>query len=169
MSDPQVPLVSDKPVSLLDSKTILVLEDEPTVMKFMRHILKQYRVIEATTAQEALLLFIDYDHQVDLLLTDVTLPNLSGIQVALLLRNTLPELPVILTSGYPVDSWCIRDSADLNRLGPLSVTIMQKPFQPDELSNAVRDLIGASASEPATYPSDERRQPGRVLRLPRTA
>ena len=151
-------------------KTLLVLDDQLALLKLLAALLgKQYDVIEATTAEQALRLFTEHGRHVDLLVADVTLPISSGIQVALLLRSEVPDLPVILTSGYPVDSWCTRDSADLKRLGPLSVTIMQKPFQADELSNSVSELIGSVASEAANCPSDERRQPGRVLRFPKTA
>ena len=41
-----------------------------------------------------------------------------------------PDLPVILTSGYPVSGWSDRDAAGLERLGPGPVAILQKPFSP---------------------------------------
>lgn len=129
--------------------TLLVLEDEPVVMKLLRNILKLYRLIEATTGEEALARFIDHDRQIDLLIADVTLPQISGIQVALLLRRKLPRLPVILTSGYPVDSWRTRDAAELERLGPASVAVLQKPFQVQVLRQAVCDLIGAPLTNSA--------------------
>jgi CheY-like chemotaxis protein len=74
-------------------KTILVLEDEPLVMKLLWNVLKHYHVIEATTAEQALQIFAHRDSQVDLLVTDVRLPTLSGIQVALRIRLGLPEFP----------------------------------------------------------------------------
>lgn len=122
-------------------KTLLVLEDQPSLMKFMRQVLRPYRLVEATNAEEALLLFLDHDSQVDLLIADVSSPKRSGIQVALLLRGKLPELPVILTSGYPVGCWSVRDTADLDRLGSRLVSILEKPFTPQVLLSAVRRLI----------------------------
>jgi CheY-like chemotaxis protein len=120
-------------------------------MKLLCNMLKRYNVVEATTAEEALMLFIDLNHDVDLLVADLTLPRMSGIQVALLLRSKLPAVPVILTSGYPVAGWSHRDSADLARLGSHSVTVLQKPFPARALSRAVCDLIGNASSEmPAT-------------------
>jgi CheY-like chemotaxis protein len=130
-------------------KTLLVLEDEPAVMKHLRQILKGYTLVEATSAEEGLMLFIDLDQQVDLLLADLTLPRMSGIQVALHLRSKLPALPVILTSGYPVDDWSTRDSADLQKLGSHSVAIVQKPFQAQVVLNQVRDLIGTAQPDKA--------------------
>jgi DNA-binding NtrC family response regulator len=130
-------------------KTVLLLEDEVSLMKFMRQILKEYTLIQAATAEEALLLFIDNDHKIDLLVADLTVPTRTGVQVALLLRARLPALPVILTSGYPVSGWSARDSADLERLGVNSVTILQKPFQAKALMNAVRESLETAPSEVA--------------------
>ena len=128
-------------------KTILLLDDEPVVMMLLRIILKEYRLIEATTAEQALQLFTDRRRQLDLLLTDLTLPKLSGIQVALVFRSEIPNLPVILTSGYPVSDWSERDSGDLERLGSNSVVIIQKPFHPQALRNAVCEFIGVPPPE----------------------
>jgi CheY-like chemotaxis protein len=91
------------------------------------------------------MLFIDHDHQVDLLIADVSSPRMSGIQVASLLRTKLPGLPVILTSGSPVSSWSVRDTADLGRLGSRLVTILEKPIQPQALLSAVRELTAESS------------------------
>jgi len=122
-------------------KTILVLEDEVAVKEFLRHILiEQFTLFEADTAEEALRLFIGRDYQIDLLLAEVALPTSSGIQVALLLRGILEELPVILTSGYPVRSWSDQDFADLRRLGSALMAVLQEPFEPQELLDKIRLL-----------------------------
>jgi len=123
-------------------KTLLVLEDEPPVPKPPWHVLKQYNVLEAATAEQALRLFFERDRQIDLLVADVTLLTSSGIHVALLLRFEIPNLPVVLTSGYPVNDWSPRDSADLERLDSRSVAILQKPFLAQELLNTVARLTG---------------------------
>jgi CheY-like chemotaxis protein len=128
-------------------KTVLVLEDETSLMKLMRQMLKQYSLIEASTAEDALRLFIEHGRQVDILVSDVTLPKSSGIQVALLLRSEIPDLPVLLTSGYPVSDWTVRDYTDLQRLGSTSVALLSKPFQTRELLTTVRGLIGAVPPE----------------------
>lgn len=125
-------------------KTLLLLEDEPLVMTMLRHMLKQYSLVDATSAEEAVRLFHDHDRQVDLLLADVTLPVGSGVEVALRLRSEIPNLPVILTSGYPVSGWNVRDLADLKRLGPHSVVVLQKPISPKELLNEICELIGSA-------------------------
>lgn len=130
---------------LLTVKTILLLEDEPFLMELMRHMLKQYNVIECSTAEQALRLFSAHGRQVDLLVADVTLPASSGIEVALLLRSHLPNLPVILTSGNPVGNWSVRNTSNLERLGSSLLTILQKPFQAQGLLTAVRESLRNSA------------------------
>jgi CheY-like chemotaxis protein len=128
-------------------KTLLVLEDEPIVMALLRHMLKQYRLIEAATAEQALRLFTEHGRRIDLLLADVTLPTSSGIQVALILRSEVPTLPVILTSGYPVAVWSKFDAADLQRLGPNLVAVIQKPFQAGVIPSTIREMIGTEPFE----------------------
>jgi CheY-like chemotaxis protein len=128
---------SETVVPFAAMKTLLVLEDDSSLMMVLRLLLEQYRLIEASTAEQALRLFLEHGRQVDLLLADVTLPTSSGIQVALLLRSTIPKLPVILISGYPMSAWSDRNSTDLERLGTKSVAILQKPFQGKALSDAV--------------------------------
>ena len=127
-------------------KTLLVLEDEPTLRKLLRRMLKQYQVLEAATVEEAMDLFSNHHRQVDLLVADVTLPTSSGIVVALLLRFEAPDMPVILTSGYPVSNWSPRDSGDLERLGSKSVAILQKPFLAQDLLTTVGRLMGEPQS-----------------------
>lgn len=123
-------------------KRILVLEDEPAVMRLMRSMLTQYDVIEAATAQEALLCSIDAEFKIDLLVADLTLPVSSGVAVARTLRSKLPTLPVILTSGYPVSNWSKRDAGDLEKLGQRSVRVVQKPFQSQTLLRTVQESLG---------------------------
>jgi CheY-like chemotaxis protein len=130
-------------------KTILVLEDEPLLMKLMRNLLDRhgYTVLEAAGAEQALQHLHTSGCRIDLLIADVILPGLSGIQVALQLRSELPDLPVILTSGYPPNDWSVRDARHLMQLGVDSVSILLKPFGTRILLNAVRDLTETWPSE----------------------
>jgi response regulator RpfG family c-di-GMP phosphodiesterase len=122
---------------------ILLLEDDPLVMAYMRRILKQYKVIEAATAEEAFRLFNERGRQVDLLVANLTLPTSSGIEVALALRTELSNLPVIVTSGFPAGIWSRRNTAGLGRLGSDFVAIIEKPIQAQVFMNTVSRLLGA--------------------------
>jgi CheY-like chemotaxis protein len=126
-------------------KTILLVEDELPLMKLLSTVLGRsgYAVKESTSAEEAIKRFLDANRQIDILVADVTLPESTGIQVAILLRAERPELRVILTSGYPADSWKAGDVADLKRLGAGSVIVLEKPFMPQVLLTCIRELMEA--------------------------
>jgi CheY-like chemotaxis protein len=121
--------------------TILVLEDELSVLRLMTLWLKEYKLLQAATAAQALRLFIDGGRRIALLVADVRLAKSSGIQVALLLRTQIPDLPVCLISGYPETAWRDLDAAALDRLGSSSVLILQKPITAKALTNAVQHLL----------------------------
>jgi two-component system, cell cycle sensor histidine kinase and response regulator CckA len=123
-------------------KNILILEDEPFLSNFLRLVLQGYFVVSTTTAENALCKFIEYNRRFDLLISDVTLPISSGVRVALILRSELPELKIILTSGYLLRMWSDQNSSDLQRLGEDSVTLLMKPFSIQTLLNTVDALIG---------------------------
>ena len=126
-------------------KTILILEDEPALMALFRAVLSGYTILEASTAEEALRVFLEHDRKLDLLIADVVLrvgSGISGIHVALLLREANSNLSILLTSGYPRSLWNDPDGADLKRLGSDSVAILQKPFSPATLLRHVYDSIG---------------------------
>lgn len=129
-------------------KTILVLEDEPTLMSLLRGVLGRhgYDILEAASPEAAIQQFKDSGQQIDLLLADVGVPRISGVQVALLLRSERPDLKVILTSGYPPHAWSVRDAAYLHQLGSESVVILPKPFSPRILLSTIGGLMEAAPS-----------------------
>ena len=133
-------------------KTILLLEEESSLLKLWRRALtlNGYAIWEAANAEDAIRRFLDANRRIDLLLADVTLPASSGILVALLLRAEVPGLSVILTSGYPQTAWETRDAADLERLGPDSVLVLQKPFTNQTLLNSIQELTGAPSAAAGT-------------------
>lgn len=127
-------------------KTILVLDDEPYLVRLMSRVLRHYTVREAATVGEAERRIHEVKLDIQLLIADITLPDGSGTDVALLCRHENPALPVILTSGYPVSCWPTHDVANFEKLQSGSLTILSKPFQASTLLDRVRDLIG----EPVT-------------------
>ena len=122
---------------------ILLLEDNPGVVRLLRHVLQDYAPIESTNAEEAILRFRDYRSTIQLLIADLTLPISTGIRIALILRCENPDLRILLMSGYPADRWDEQARADLARLGSENVKILQKPFYPEVLVNSIQAMIGA--------------------------
>jgi len=110
-------------------------------MCVLRLALRDYNLVEATSAEQALREFLRYERDIDLLIADVSLPVSSGIHVALLLRDHRYDLAIVLTSGYPAHMWSDQDAADLRRLGSLNIALLQKPFLPAELLKIANGLL----------------------------
>jgi len=117
--------------------TALVVEDEETVRRFVRIVLEQegIRVIEATNGLEALDVFAAADPPVDVLLTDVVMPQMGGAELAERLQVARPGLRVVLMSGFVRDIR-LRDPATGRAL-----PFLQKPFDIEDLSRVVRSEL----------------------------
>ena len=134
-------------------KTILVLDDEFNLLNLVCRLLQRhgYRTLQTSDAEETLELAYDELRQVDLFVVDVCLAGGSGIQVAAELRADFPGLPILLVSGYPTNSWSVRDSILFGRLGGDSVRILQKPFTPQILMATIGEMVGAEPLERANF------------------
>jgi DNA-binding response OmpR family regulator len=114
-------------------ETILILDDDPAILKCMRDILRfeYYSVLEASTGLQA----IDIGRQcgpLSLFITDIELPDGSGIDVAVKLVASYRDLPVLVISGNPMAWWARRDLSNFSRFPP-DVDFLEKPFPASEL------------------------------------
>ena len=116
---------------------ILVAEDEDSVRSLVAEVLEQqgYDVSTARDGAEALEIALGTDSKFDLLLTDVVMPKLNGIELAKELLEQLPELKVIFMSGYTSDS-TIPDT-----VRKLQTPFLPKPFSPETLAEIVRKTL----------------------------
>lgn len=124
-------------------RTILLVEDQPLVREMVRTILVgwNYEVIEAGDSAEALQRWTEIGGAVDLLLTDVVMPNgIDGRALAKLLLAQRPQLKVIYTTGYTAE--VLGDDA-LEREG---VRFLSKPYQIKTLLRAVQDCLETSGA-----------------------
>jgi two-component system, cell cycle sensor histidine kinase and response regulator CckA len=119
------------------AETVLSVEDEPLVRGLTVRILQDlgYHVLEAANGHEALDIARQQLGPIDLLLTDVVMPQMSGKVLAKQLRLIRPEVRVLFTSGY-IDS-TMTDAADLAASGGF----LQKPFSEAALARKVRDIL----------------------------
>jgi two-component system cell cycle sensor histidine kinase/response regulator CckA len=117
--------------------TILVVENGEMLRPLICEILKKegYNVLEAQDGDEALLVWQRYQGPIDLVLTDVVMPNMSGKELVDHLRSLQPEIKVIYMSGY--ESSILSTG---NKFGSDAV-FLQKPFRPAELSEKVREIL----------------------------
>jgi PAS domain S-box-containing protein len=120
-----------------DAATILLAEDEDVVRELLFQILAQrgYRVLAARDGEEALTLASQHAGRIDLLVTDVVMPRLSGRELAERLEQRLPDLRVLFLSGYTDDA--------VVRHGVIehAVPFLQKPFTAAALADAVRGAL----------------------------
>jgi CheY-like chemotaxis protein len=125
----------------LGQETVLLVEDEPSVRALSRRVLRQqgYSVLEAANGDEALQLARRHVGLViDLLLTDVVMPQMSGIALANQLKDMFPTIKILFTSGYTDDA--IIRHAQLQA----SAAFLPKPFSPATLACTVREVLDSS-------------------------
>jgi DNA-binding NtrC family response regulator len=116
---------------------ILVVDDEPGVRRFACQTLQRggYATLEAENGVEALGILECAAPPIMLVLSDVRMPKLDGVQLEQTCRERWPGLPVLLMSGEVTRDWVAR----LVREGAHQV--IRKPFQPDALLDAVRSML----------------------------
>jgi CheY-like chemotaxis protein len=131
------------------TETILVVEDETPVLRLMARVLRiqGYRVLEAGSGTEALQLLKNQPSPIDLLLTDVVMPDMHGLALAEQLRKVRGTTKVLYASGY-------RDS-ELRRLGmpDLEPFFLQKPFTSFDLATKIRQVLDNALEDRRTVES----------------
>lgn len=123
------------------SETILLVEDDDVVRGLARKILEQsgYKVVAASRGAEAISLCQERTESIDLLLTDVVMPETSGKEVADRMSELLPGLRVLFMSGYTDEAIVHHGVLDSN------VEFIQKPFTPAALVKRVREVLDAES------------------------
>ena len=123
------------------SETVLLVEDEAPVRDLAVRVLEScgYQVLAAGDGLEALQIGEQHDGPVHLLLTDVVLPQMSGVELAEQLQSARPEMRVLYMSGYTDDA-----IAQHGVLAP-GVSFLPKPFTIEDLTQKVREVLEAKA------------------------
>jgi two-component system, cell cycle sensor histidine kinase and response regulator CckA len=139
----QTPRVSgprQAPAPIGGNEKILIVEDRAPLRLLTKRWLEAdgYDVCEAVDGQDALAKFKEHGSSLDLLVTDVVMPVLSGRKLALAIREVAPDLPVIYMSGF--DSEPYRDVSLAT-----SDVFLQKPFTREELLTKVREVLDREA------------------------
>ena len=126
-----------EPAGSEGKETILLVEDEPVVRELARIVLSEqgYSVIEAQDSENAVRLAAVHGAKIDLLLTDVVMPGMSGRDLAKQLTARLPNLRVLFMSGYTYN--VIAENGTLEE----GLSFLQKPFTPKALAQRVRETL----------------------------
>jgi DNA-binding NtrC family response regulator len=126
-----------QPTPVMGSETILLIEDEASVRSLVRGVLegRGYTVLEASRAEEAMIFCQQHAGPIDLLLTDVVMPQTSGPALAEKLKALRPTMKVLYMSGY-TDHAVFRNGALQG-----GMSFIQKPFTPQGLAQKVRRIL----------------------------
>ena len=114
--------------------TILLVDDDNAVRRLCRIILEQagFAIVEADSAESAQTLWATCSESIDLLVTDYHMQKLTGLQLAVSLRLSRPNLGVLLISGGAIQEPV-----------PTSIGFLAKPFTPSQLAQAVSRLLAS--------------------------
>ena len=132
---------------LTGNERILIVEDEESVRAFSARALKAtgYEVFEAASGEEALEVLDGINDKIDLLISDVVMPEMDGPTLLTHVRQRLPDLKVIFVSGYAEES-VRKDIAD-----DRSVEFLAKPYSLDQINSKVKEVLSA-AGRPRSEP-----------------
>jgi len=130
----------------MGNQTILIAEDDASVRQVLRDALNLsgYRVIEAINGLDAWDLFRQEQDNIELVITDVLMPEMNGRELALLINKVRPATHIIYISGHPADE--ITDSGVLLE----GVNFLPKPFTTRDAINKIRQVLGTSELITAT-------------------
>jgi len=132
--------------SLTGSETVLLVEDEAALRSVGKTILEQYgyTVVLAADGAEALELAQNHPHPIQLLMTDILMPKMGGIELAERLSTLYPELRILYISGYS-DS-----GSSLQRIA--GTGYLQKPYAMKELARTLRGLLDPAQPTESAQP-----------------
>ena len=124
------------------SETLLVVEDDDSVREFTMRLLRSlgYKVLSAPDGQKGLELFKSQASQINMIITDMIMPNMTGRQFVEAVRQIDGNMKIMFVSGYSPD-----DTTDGMAIGD-SVAFFQKPYTRDELSKKIRDVLDGKNS-----------------------
>jgi CheY-like chemotaxis protein len=132
--------------STLDSRAyvLLIVDDEPLMTELFRHFMTKrgFRVLTAASGPEALAAVTTEAGAVDMVVTDMTMPGMDGLEVARRLAELQPDLPVIIATGH--------DPQGSNTPAlPNVVGVVQKPYQNRVLAEFILEILQQRANKGA--------------------
>jgi two-component system, cell cycle sensor histidine kinase and response regulator CckA len=141
-------------------RVVLLADDDPVVRQVVRLLIELQgdTVLEAEDGAHAVASAAAHDGPIDLLLTDVMMPGLTGPQACDVIRQQRPDLPTLFISGYFPEA--VFPDARL----PPRAAFLSKPFMPDELAEVVDRLLTDvdAAAQPRERPPSERALSARI-------
>jgi two-component system cell cycle sensor histidine kinase/response regulator CckA len=129
------------PPTASQDSVILVVEDEPGLRQLACAVLEQagYRTLEAEDGRQAVEILSRPPAHIVLVLSDIRMPNLNGMELEQIIRRRWPTLPVLLMSGTMTREWVVR-------VREHSLYLLRKPFRSRDLLDSVKELIEPDAT-----------------------
>jgi CheY-like chemotaxis protein len=123
--------------------TVLVVDDEGTVRELTARILRHagYSTVEAADGREAWQCLHRSGVAIDVVVSDVVMPHMTGTELLMLLRETRPTIPVLLMSAYSPEELRARGMDECR------VAVLSKPFGHDQLVSLVQQLLSNRQSQ----------------------
>ncbi len=127
------------------TETVLLVEDEPAILRMARMMLerKGYTVLSAVNPQQALETAENHSGRIDLLMTDIVMPEMNGRDLSAKIQSLHPDIKLLFMSGYTDD--IIAHQGVL----PQGIAFIQKPFSMADLTEKLRDVL--DADPPSVY------------------
>ncbi|MBI5904538.1 MAG: response regulator [Deltaproteobacteria bacterium] len=116
------------------AETVLLVEDSATVLALVRAFLQNegYDVLSAGSGEEAVRICREFDGRIGVVLTDMIMPNMGGVELAGRVRAMRPGTKILFMSGYAEEE-----------MSSIGAPILQKPFTPHALSAKLREVLDA--------------------------
>src|SRR5690349_11094869 len=116
---------------------VLLVEDDQLVRKSIRQMLtaEEFRVLEASSAEQALEIWQERRAGIDLVVTDISMPGMTGVDLVDRLGRQERYLKALYISGFP-------ELLDTPAAAPRKVPFLQKPFSSEQVSRKIRAILG---------------------------
>ena len=121
----------------LGNETILFVDDEQDIVRVRKRMLESlgYKVYAAYGGEQALALFKEHSKEIDIIITDYTMPGMTGLQLAARVQSIRGKIPIILCSGY-------KDVVTVEKARSAGIgKIMRKPLNIKMLASTIREIL----------------------------
>jgi len=127
----------------LGNETVLLVDDEISIINITQRVLNSlgYSVRTATDPVEALDIFENDHDSIDLVITDMTMPRMNGVQLSAKLKNFKPAIPIIICTGNST----LIEEEQVKEIGIAAYTM--KPVAKAEIARLIRDVLASGWSE----------------------
>jgi len=139
----QQPTATLTPATGLQTAKILLVDDDPRVLEPTRELLEAmgHQVTLAEDGQKAWEIFQQHSEDWDILITDMVMPHMNGLESSRLMRTLRPDLPIIYATGYD-QSLILDDTRKIT-----NSVLLTKPFSPDDLDHLIAEMTGDKSAD----------------------